>query len=125
MRQVLRNEQTIHRHVVCLYGDDARFLALAAMTLRMSVSELIRIALWLYLPRLALGIHNRKYVSDAALFWRGIKQWLAISLTGNNLMRTPAIRRCTFASFLPAHWWPKGHTPADHGAGDMRFFATA
>lgn len=112
-----------HRHMVCFYGEDIKLIKLAAMALNISVSEFIRIALWLYLPRLVMDSHNRKYVSDAELFWLGIKRWLCIPLGALNNARQPTLRRYLFSSFPPAHWWPPRNLHLEPGA--MRFLATA
>jgi hypothetical protein len=67
-------EGKYHRHIARLYGEDARLLQLAAVELGISVSALIRITLRLYLRRLAAEIHSRRYITDACMFWRGIKR---------------------------------------------------
>lgn len=99
-----------HRHIVCLYGDDVRLLRLAAIQLGISVSALVRIALRLYLRRLAVEVHSRRYVTDACLFWRGIKRWIAIPLTAANDLTLPTLRNFTFHSFPPELRWgyPEG-----------------
>jgi hypothetical protein len=99
-----------HRHIVCLYGEDARLLQLAAMELGISVSALIRIALRLYLRRLAAEIHSRRYITDACMFWRGIKRWIAIPLTALNDLTLPTLRSFSFYSFPPELRWgyPEG-----------------
>ncbi len=94
-----------HRHLVCLYGEDARLLRLAAIQLEISVSALIRIALRLYLRRLAVDIHSRRYVSDSCLFWKGIKRWIAIPLNATNDLTLPTQRSFTFQSFPPEQRW--------------------
>lgn len=63
-----------HRHLVCFYGEDIRLVRLAAMNLGISVSAFVRLALFLFLPRLALEIHSRKSVSPTELFFLGITQ---------------------------------------------------
>jgi hypothetical protein len=102
-----------HRHIVCLYGEDARLLQLAALQLGISVSALIRIALRLYLRRLAAEIHSRRYVTEACMFWRGIKRWIAIPLTALNDLTLPVLRSFTFHSFPPELRWgyPEGSLP--------------
>ena len=111
-----------YRHMVCFYGQDIRLVKLAALALDISVSEFIRIALWLYLPRIVMDNHNRRHVSDAELFWLGIKRWLCIPLSALNNAQQPTLRRFLFSAFPPTHWWP----PARHlPEGAMRFFATA
>ncbi len=121
MRAANKAPTPMHRHMVCFYGEDIKLLQLAALNLRISVSDLIRIALWLYLPRLTMEIHSRKHVTDQVLYSNGIKRFLRIQPKAHNLLHIPAIRQYTCASFLPWHWWP----PAHYGAGAMRLRATA
>ena len=100
---------SVHRHVVCLYGEDVVFWQLAATKLRISVSALIRIALYLYLPRLAMEIHSKKSVSATEFFWNGIKCWQNVFFRGLNHLGTPAIRQQTLQSFMPWQWWNTPH----------------
>jgi hypothetical protein len=83
------------------------------MELGISVSTLIRIALRLYLRHLAAEIHGRRYVSEACMFWRGIKRWIAIPLTALNDLTLPILRSFTFQSFPPELRWgyPEGSLP--------------
>lgn len=104
-RRALTVEKCRHRHLVCLYGQDVRLLRLAALQLDISVSALIRLALALFLPLLAMEKHSRRYVSDQTLFDRGIKRWLCIQQTGLNLSGLPALRQHSFSMFLPWQWW--------------------
>jgi len=57
-----------HRHQLCLYGEDELLLRYAAIQLRISVSQLIRICIAMFLDRLV-----KKKVSKENLFWYGIK----------------------------------------------------
>lgn len=98
-----------HRHMVCLYGEDARLLRLAAVQLGISVAALVRIALRLYLRHLAVDFHSRRYVTDACLFWKGIKRWIAIPLQAKNDWTLPVHRSFTFQSFPPECRW--GYPP--------------
>jgi hypothetical protein len=49
-KQQVQKEKEIssekHRHLVCFYGEDIKFVRYAALELGISVSVLIRIALW-------------------------------------------------------------------------------
>ncbi len=125
-REVSRNgphPQKKYRHMVCFYGQDIRLIKLAALALDISVSEFIRIALLLYLPKLVMDNHNRRHISDAELLWLGIKRWLNIPISALNNAQQPHIRRFLFSAFPPAHWWPPATLQLPAGA--MRFFATA
>lgn len=98
--------QELHRHMVCLYGEDVRSLRLAAMTLGITVSAFVRMALWLYLPRVAMEIRSRRTVSAAELFFLGTKRWLSIPMQALNRFGIPHLRQQLFSSFLPWQWWP-------------------
>ena len=91
-----------HRHIVCLYGEDAVLLRLAALRLRISVSAFIRLALRMYLRRLAMENHSKRVVSEEALYWLGIKRWYQIPLTAYT---TPLSQRYLFLSFPPELRW--------------------
>ncbi len=96
-----------HRHMVCLYGEDVLLLRMAALRLGLTVSAFLRLALHIYLPKLAAKSHGKKQISATELFWRGIKRWKQISLTALNHGPIPAIRQFTFSSFMPWEWWGK------------------
>jgi hypothetical protein len=107
IREEMRETPTKHRHMVCLYGDDEVLIRIAAMRLGITVSALIRLALWLYLPRIAMEKHSSKSVSDYAFFWRGIKRWAHIRCNAINTLGIPTLRTFTFSNFAPHAWWPR------------------
>ena len=107
IREEMRETPTKHRHMVCLYGDDEVLIRIAAMRLGITVSALIRLALWLYLPRIAMEKHSPKSVGDDTLFWRGIKRWAQIRCNAFNTLGIPTLRTFTFNSFAPQTWWPR------------------
>lgn len=94
-----------HRHMLCLYGEDVKLIRLAALELNLTVSAFIRLALWLFLPRLDLHTPDRRFISRIQLFHLGTKRWLSIACAGLNHERNPAIRRFAFSSFPPWLWW--------------------
>ena len=96
----------MHRHIVCLYGEDVRLLRLAAMTLGITVSAFVRMALWLYLPRVAMEIRSKRSVSAIELFRLGTKRWIQIPMQALNHHGIPHLRQQLFSNFLPWHWWP-------------------
>lgn len=106
VRYDLQAPAALHRHIVCLYGDDEVLLRMAAMRLGTSVSNVIRLALWLYLPRVAMEIHSHKSVSLQMLFWRGIKRWRQIRCEAINTLGIPTLRIFSFSNFSPHEWWP-------------------
>ena len=94
-----------HRHMVCLYGEDARLLRLAALQMGISVSAFIRLALRLNLTKLAVEFHIRGEKFEELIFWKGIKRWIAIPLTALNHLSLPTLRQFTFQSFPPEQRW--------------------
>ena len=98
-----------HRHLVCLYGDDARLLRLAALQMGISLSVLIRLALRVHLGAIAMEFQSQAHRVKEIVFWRGIKRWIAIPLITENHLRIPAVRRFFHQSFPPEYrWgWPK------------------
>lgn len=107
IREEMCETPTKHRHMVCLYGDDEVLIRIAAMRLGITVSALIRLALWLYLPRIAMEKHSDKSVSDDTLFWRGIKRWAQVRCNAINTLGIPTLRTFTFSNFAPHTWWPR------------------
>ncbi|AFM14764.1 hypothetical protein Turpa_4131 [Turneriella parva DSM 21527] len=94
-----------HRHMICLYGEDVVLLRLAAMRLNMTVSAFIRLALWLYLPRLAMENRSKRFIGPLILFQLGTKRWMSVPYAALNHEHNPALRRFAFASFPPWFWW--------------------
>ena len=105
IRRETAQAPALHRHMLCLYGEDIKLLRLAAMRLNMTVSAFIRLALWLYLPRLAMEKNSSRFISPEMLFQLGTKRWMIIPYAALNHECKPAIRHFTFASFPPWFWW--------------------
>jgi hypothetical protein len=95
----------LHRHMMCLYGQDAKMLRLAAIELGISVSALIRLALRLYLQDLAMESRSRERVDYRVLFWKAIKHWVEIPLFAINQYGIPIYRRFFHQSFPPQWRW--------------------
>jgi len=94
-----------HRHLMCLYGDDAKMLRLAAVELGISVSALIRLALRLYLRHIAMENQSKRQITSTDIFWKAIKRWIAIPLFSGNSFSLPAHRQYFYQSFPPEHRW--------------------
>lgn len=101
----LRGGSDLHRHMACFYGEDIRLVKLVALQLGVTVTALIRIALQLYLPRLAADFHSKRHVSREAFLAFGIKRWMFIPIAALNLERAPVLRNLAFASFPPWLRW--------------------
>ncbi|GAB4434038.1 MAG: hypothetical protein OHK0011_17150 [Turneriella sp.] len=97
--------ERLHRHMVCLYGEDVRLVRLAALELGVTVSAFIRLALRFYLRYFAMEKHSPRYPTDNLLFWRGIKRWAQIQQHARNHLTLPATRRYLYLSFPPTAWW--------------------
>jgi hypothetical protein len=70
---IARAEGGVHRHMLCLYGDDEKIIRVAAMDLGITMSAFIRLALELYLHLLAMEKHSKWYVTDAHLVENSIR----------------------------------------------------
>lgn len=106
--EVAANHQSAaecHRHLVCFYGEDVKHVRLAALEMQISVSAFIRLALWLYLPRVAMDIHSEKGINPYDFFWRGIKRWYVMPHLAINELGLPTLRRYLFSGFPPQLWW--------------------
>lgn len=95
----------LHRHMLCLYGEDIKLIQFAAMQLGISVTAFVRLALAMYLARLAMETHSSKAVTPAEFFQLGIKRWLQIPWRALNIARIPHIRQLLFNGFPPHLWW--------------------
>jgi hypothetical protein len=70
---IARAEGKIHRHPMCLYGDDEKLIRVAAMDLGITMSAFVRLALELYLDMLAMEKQSKPYVTDAHLTENAIR----------------------------------------------------
>jgi len=92
-----------HRHMLCLYGDDEVLLRNSALILGISVSQLIRISIALYLSRLL-----KKQVSKEDLFWYGIKLFSSISNFRSLKNNFIAMDFHSHKPFSPNEYWGFG-----------------
>lgn len=99
--------------MVCFYGDDLMLVRLAAMQYKLTVSAFMRLALQLYLDRLALDFRSAGAIHPAQFFAHAIKRWLRIELHTLNFEAAPMLHSFSFQSFFPWQWWPvQGIKPA-------------
>lgn len=70
------NDIELHRHRLCLYGNDELYIRMVASMLGFSMTHLIRIAIEKFLGYLfqIKNNHLSKF-SNAALYWLGIKHY--------------------------------------------------
>lgn len=104
-KEELKAASCVHRHMLCLYGEDAKLIRLASLELKITVSAFIRLALRFYLRYFAMEKHSRRYPTDAILFWKAIKRWIAITLYATNEFSLPDTRRYIYQSFPPDYRW--------------------
>ena len=89
-----------HRHQLCLYGEDELILRFAAIQLKTSVSQLIRISILMFLNRLL-----KKKVSKENLFWYGIKIILKVKDFRSLKNDTIAMHFHSFRSYSVYQYW--------------------
>jgi len=87
-----RDESTskMHRHKLCLYGDDELFIRLSAAMLHCTMTHLVRLAMeWNLseLERRTFGKSGRFHRSS--FFWLGIKLFQAVELHSLNTSERP------------------------------------
>jgi hypothetical protein len=70
---IARAEGAVHRHLMCLYGNDEKLIRVAAMDLGITLSAFVRLAVELYLHLLAMEKHSKWYVTDAHLVENSIR----------------------------------------------------
>jgi len=82
----------MHRHQMCLYGDDEKLIRVAAMDWGMTLSAFVRLALELYLSLLAMEKQSRQYCSDADLTESAIRLVQTITILASQAGPFPAFR---------------------------------
>jgi len=97
--------QGMHRHMLCLYGDDEKLIRIAAMDLGMTVTGFIRLALELYLDSLAMEKRSKRFVSDETLTWEGIRLIEEIQIFAENTSIWPYQRSMNCFRFAFESYW--------------------
>lgn len=95
----------MHRHMLCLYGADEKLIRLAAMELGLTMTALVRLALQLFLPFLAMEKHSWGRVSRGDLTWQGIRITKEVQVFAVNGGGRPFYRHLTFENFDPDTYW--------------------
>ncbi len=101
----LARAQDIHRHTMCLYGDDEKIIRLAAMELGLTITAFVRLAIELYLQTLAMEKRNSRFVSNAHLTWEGIRFVETIQIFAVNGGSRPFYRNLTCENFDIESYW--------------------
>jgi hypothetical protein len=95
----------IHRHMMCLYGDDEKIIRLAAIELGLTITAFVRLAIELYLPTLAMEKRNQRLVTDAELTWEGIRFTESVQIFAVNGGSRPFYRNLSCENFDIESYW--------------------
>jgi len=91
---------THHRHLMCLYGSDEKLLRIAAMQLGMTVSQMIRLALHWFLPKL-----EKKITKWEHIYYHGTKICQHLSLTRSIQWKFPIKDLIQYQPWAYTAWW--------------------
>ena len=105
VRHGLDIAQDMHRHMMCLYGDDEKIIRLAAIDLGLTITAFVRLALELFLQTLAMEKRNRWCVSSNDLTWEGIRFIESIQIFAVNGGGWPFSRELSCAPFAIDSYW--------------------
>jgi len=79
--------KNMHRHKLCLYGEDELFIRITAAQMNFSMTHLVRLSLEWYLDDILRAVlKNDRYSSsskrhfDAAWYWLGIKHYCDVEI---------------------------------------------
>lgn len=75
------------------------------MELGLTMTAFVRLALELYLSRLAMEKHSKPTVTDADLTWEGIRITESIQIFAVNAETRPFYRNLSCTYFDPAGYW--------------------
>jgi hypothetical protein len=89
---IARAAGPLHRHQMCLYGDDEKLIRVAAMDLGITMSAFIRLALELYLHLLAMEKHSKRQVTDPDLVEGAIRLVETITIFASKAGPFPELR---------------------------------
>src|SRR5688572_11967692 len=95
----------MHRHMMCLYGDDEKIIRLAAIELGLTITALVRLALELYLRTLVMEKHSSRFVSNDQLTWEGIRFTKKIQIFALNGSSRPMYRHLSCINFDADSYW--------------------
>jgi hypothetical protein len=105
VRQGLAIAHDMHRHTMCLYGDDEKIIRLAAIELGLTITAFVRLALELHLGTLAMEKHGMPIVSNARLTWEGIRLVESVQIFAVNASSRPFYRNLTCEYFDVDSYW--------------------
>jgi len=96
----IQKESDHHRHIMCLYGNDEKLLRIAAMQLEVTVSQLIRLALYWFLPKL-----ENKLAKWEHIYYHGTKICQYLSHNRKNILKIPSSDQFTHQKWSKKQWW--------------------
>jgi hypothetical protein len=105
VKQGLAIAQDIHRHMMCLYGDDEKIIRLAAIELGLTITAFVRLAIELYLRTLAMEKRSIPLISNAYLTWEGIRIIESIQIFAVNAGSRPFYRNLSCEYFPVDSYW--------------------
>lgn len=105
VREGLNIAMEMHRHMVCLYGEDEKLIRLAAMDLGITLTGFVRLAIELYLPLLAMEKRSRRIIDDVDLTWEGIRFIESMQIFGVNGGPWPVARDLSCHRFDIDSYW--------------------
>jgi hypothetical protein len=97
--------QDMHRHMICLYGEDEKLIRLAAMELDLTLTAFVRLALELYLDALAMEKRSQRPVTDDDLTWEGIRFTETVQIFAVNGGGWPFLRELSCMRFDIDTYW--------------------
>lgn len=95
----------MHRHLMCLYGEDEKIIRLAALELGLTITAFVRLAIELFLPALAMEKHSRGYVTNAHLTEEAIRITKNIQIFAVNAGTRPFYRNLSCEYFDVDGYW--------------------
>lgn len=92
--------QNPHRHILCLYGDDEKLLRLAAMQLGVTVSHMIRLALYWFLPKIEDSKSKWEHI-----YYHGTKICSYLYISRTNILKMPFTELTFYEKWSFEQWW--------------------
>jgi hypothetical protein len=91
-----------HRHILCLYGDDEKLLRLTAMQLGVTVSHLIRLALYWFLPKV-----EKMRVDWNQIYYHGTRICRFLDISRKNMHKIPFYDTLFYTKWPIESWWKR------------------
>ncbi len=105
VREGVNIAHDMHRHMMCLYGEDEKLIRLAAMDLGITMTALIRLAIELYLPALAMEKRSCRMITDVDLTCEGIRFTESVQIFAVNCGAWPCARDLSCHRFDFSSYW--------------------